>query len=74
MKAMTEDYFLGNLTSFDVKQKLSGTYAFLKQGDTKQLRRYLTYKYLFTRDEELYKRSKSFMFRKKKQGGLNEEE
>lgn len=51
---ISEDYYLGNLSWKDVEAKLNGSYAFLKQGDTKQFRRYLSYRYRFTHDEDLY--------------------
>ena len=63
---MREDYYLGKLTRFDVEQKLNGTYAFLKQGDTKQMMRYLSDKYTFTRDKEKYNKDRTYMFKKKK--------
>lgn len=66
MKKMTIDYYHGKLTSFDVKQKLNGTYAFLEQGDTKQLKRYLVNRYNFTRNEETFKKDMSKKFQKTK--------
>lgn len=63
---MTEDYYLGNLSQEDVKAKINGTYAFLKQGDTKEFQRYLTYRYKFTHNEETFYRKKSASMPKKK--------
>lgn len=65
MKRLSEDYCKGKVTSFDVKQKMNGTFAFLNQGDTKQLQRYLTYKYIFTKDESLLHKDRSYNFKKK---------
>lgn len=59
------NYCKGKVTSFDVKQKMNGTFAFLNQGDTKQLQRYLTYKYIFTKDESLLHKDRSYNFKKK---------
>lgn len=60
MQKMTEDYYVGKLSYGDVKAKLNGTYAFLKQGDTDELREYLSKRYVFTHDEEsFYNRNKN---------------
>lgn len=74
MKKMTEDYYFGKLTSFDVKQKLNGSYAFLKQGDTKQFMRYLSYRFIFTRNEDTFKKDMSYKFQKTKLLKNKEEE
>lgn len=63
---MTEDFYLGRLSREDVKAKVNGTYAFLKQGDTKQFQRYLTYRYKFTRNEGVFYRKKYPSLPKKK--------
>lgn len=73
LKGMSEDFYNGKLTSFDVQQKLNGTYAFLKQGDTKQLRRYLSYKYIFTKDENLFYKDRSYKFKKKQKNNKEEQ-
>ena len=65
MKRLSEDYCKGKVTSFDVKQKMNGTFASLNQGDTKQLQRDLTYKYIFTKDESLLHKDRSYNFKKK---------
>lgn len=65
MKQMREDYFFGKLTANDVAQKLNGMNAFFKQGDTKQLQRYLSYKYIYTKDEETYRRNREYRFLRK---------
>ena len=71
MKRLSEDYCKGKVTSFDVKQKMNGTFAFLNQGDTKQLQRYLTYKYIFTKDESLLHKDRSYNVRRHIVGGAN---
>lgn len=55
---MSEDYYLGRLSYADVVQKMNGTYAFLKQGNTKQFMRYCSYRYTFTHDKETFKHRK----------------
>lgn len=57
-----EDYYVGKLSLGDVKAKLNGTNAFLKQGDTEEFRRYLSKRYVFTHDEEsFYHRNKKII-------------
>ena len=54
LQKVTEDYYVGKLSFGDVKAKLNGTYAFLKQGDTDEFREYLSKRYVFTHDEESF--------------------
>lgn len=49
MKSMVRAYQDESLTSFDVKQKMNGMNAFLIQGDTKQFRRYLSNRFVFSK-------------------------
>lgn len=66
LKKVSEDYYVGKLSSKDVQAKLNGTYAFLKQGDTKQLVRYLNYRFIYTHDENVFYSDRSYLFKKKK--------
>ena len=54
MQSITEDYYAGKFSFGDVKAKLNGTYAFLKQGDTEEFREYLSKRCVFTHDKESF--------------------
>lgn len=51
---ISQDYYLGKLSLADVQAKLNGTYAFLKQGNTREFRRYLSNRYRFTHDTDTF--------------------
>jgi hypothetical protein len=78
MKKMTYDYYRGTIGLDKVRQRVNGMDAFFRQGDTKQFKRYLSYRFMFTRDEDKYFKDYSYRFRKnksrKKEDKVNEKE
>jgi hypothetical protein len=66
MSRCREKYYNGSLNFFDVKQRLNSTYSYLDQGNTKKFKRYLSYRYRFTKDEHLYHKDISYRFKKRK--------
>lgn len=61
---ITDDYYTGKLSFADVKTKQNGTYAFLKQGDTRGFRRYLSDRYRLSHDTDTHYNRKKEPLRK----------
>lgn len=65
LKKATEDYYLGFLSDYDVDAKIKGFNAYLKDGNTKSLQRYLEHRFVFTHDKEQFYRDRSHEYQKK---------
>ena len=67
---ITDDYYTGKLSFADVKTKQNGTYAFLKQGDTRGFRRYLSDRYRLSHDADTHYNRKKEHLRKQQNNTL----